>query len=319
MTRLVAKSMSKLDYILETLDKKPQPVVAIVGPTCTGKTDIAIELGQALGIEIINCDSRLIFQEMNIGTAKPSAEEMEAVKHHLVNIKRPDESYSAGQYREDFDRVMTELNFNPENPKPQVIVVGGTGLYVRSALDNLDMPAVGRDEGLRAELNQKELPELLKMLEDLDPEAHKDVDIHNKVRVVRAIEIVKLSGKPLSENRSRTVTNRYDTAYFAPNFHRRRSLYDLIDKRVVRMINRGLVHEVEALVNKYGITDTMMGTIGYKEIIGYLKKEYSLSQARRMIQKKTRLYAKKQMTWFNQNRAIDWLYHDPEYVKGPEL
>jgi len=302
--------MNKADYIINSLEKNPRPVIAIVGPTCTGKTDLAIELGQKLGIEIINTDSRLIFDEMNIGTAKPSVAELEAVKHHLVNIKKPNEIYSAGEYREDFVKVMASLNFDPNISKPQVIVVGGTGLYVRSALDNLEMPSVGRDEELRAELNKESLEDLLLMLTDLDPEAHKDVDVKNKVRVIRAIEIVKHSGKPLSENRSKGSTNRYDTAYYALNFHRRRSLYDLIDKRVIRMINKGLVHEVEALVEKYGVTDTLMGTIGYKEIIGYLKKEYSLSQARRMIQKKTRLYAKRQMTWFNQNRAIEWLYHD---------
>lgn len=302
--------MNKADYIIDSLEKKPRPVIAIVGPTCTGKTDLAIELGQKLGIEIINTDSRLIFDEMNIGTAKPSAEELAAVKHHLVNIKKPNEKYSAGEYREDFDKVMASLNFDPNNNKPQVIVVGGTGLYVRSALDNLEMPSVSRDEELRAELNEKSLEDLMVMLNELDPEAHKDVDTKNKVRVIRAIEIVKLSGKPLSENRSRASSNRYDTAYYALNFHRRRSLYDLIDKRVIVMIRRGLVHEVEALVEKYGVTETMLGTIGYKEIIGYLKKEYSLSQARRMIQKKTRVYAKKQMTWFNQNREIEWLYWD---------
>lgn len=302
--------MTKVDYIIHSLEKNPRPVIAIVGPTCTGKTDLAIELGQKLGIEIINVDSRLIFDEMNIGTAKPSAAELDAVKHHLVNIKKPNETYSAGQYREDFDKVMDSLNFDPNNSKPQVIVVGGTGLYVRSALDNLEMPSISRDEELRAELNERKLEDLLVMLAELDPEAHKDIDVKNKVRVIRAIEIVKHSGKPLGENRSKTSTNRYDTAYYALNFHRRRSLYDLIDKRVIKMINRGLVHEVEALVEKYGVTDTLLGTIGYKEIIGYLKKEYSLSQARRMIQKKTRLYAKRQMTWFNQNRAIEWLYLD---------
>lgn len=301
---------SHIEQVLESLDKNPNPVVAVVGPTCTGKTDLAIQLGQKLGIEIINCDSRLIFDEMNIGTAKPSAEEMQAVKHHLVNLKKPNESYSAGEYRDDFDKVMSEISFNPENKEPQVIVVGGTGLYVRSALDNLEMPEVSRDVELREELNTKDLEELLKMLEELDPKAHEDIDVQNKVRVVRAIEIVKLSGKPLAQNRSKSTGNRYETSYFALNFHRRRSLYDLIDKRVITMIRRGLVHEVEALVNKYGVTETLMGTIGYKEIIGYLNGDYSLSQARRMIQKKTRLYAKKQMTWFNQNRSIQWLYHD---------
>lgn len=302
--------MLKIDHIIDALEKNPKPIVAIVGPTCTGKTDLAIELGKKLGIEIINCDSRLIFDEMNIGTAKPKADELSAVKHHLVNIKKPNETYSAGEYRDDFDKVMTSIAFDASNPKPQVIVVGGTGLYVKSALDNLDMPSVGRDENLRAELIEKDLPELLQILEELDSDAHRDVEIKNKIRVIRAIEIVKLSGKPLAENRSMAATNRYETAYFALNFQRRATLYDLIDERVIRMLNTGLVHEVEALVNKYGVTDTLLGTIGYKEVIGYLNEEYSLSHARRLIQKKTRHYAKRQMTWFRKIPELQWLYRD---------
>jgi tRNA dimethylallyltransferase len=297
-------------YILNYLETNPHPVVAIVGPTCTGKTDLAIDLAKKLDLEIINCDSRLIFSEMNIGTAKPSEAELNLVKHHLVNIKMPNQTYSAGEYRQDFDKVIKAINFDNNSKKPQVLVVGGTGLYVRAALDNLEMPTISRDHELRAELNKLELNELQNILDDLDSTARFEIDIKNKVRIIRAIEIVKLSGKPLKESRSKASSNRYNTAYFGLNFQKRRKLYDLIDSRVVRMINKGLVHEVEALVNNYGITETLLGTIGYKEIIGYLNQEYSLSQARRMIQKKTRLYAKRQMTWFNQNPQLKWLYND---------
>lgn len=292
-----------LSHILEDLRQRPRNIITIAGPTCTGKTDLSIALAQELKLPIINADSRLIFDEMNIGTAKPSQEELEAVEHHLVNIKKPNEQYSAGAYREDFDRVLEHIG-------GRAIVVGGTGLYLRSALENLDMPEVGRDHALREELNQMNLDDLVSMLDGLDNQARFDVDIKNKVRLVRAIEIVKLSGKPLSENRSKNKENRYDVAFYGLNFQRRRTLYDLINARVIRMINKGLVHEVEALVNQYGVTDTLLGTIGYKEIIGYLERQYSLSEARRMIQKKTRVYAKRQMTWFRQNREIRWLYHD---------
>jgi tRNA dimethylallyltransferase len=298
------------EYILESLNINPQPVIAIVGPTCTGKTDLAIKLAQKLQIEIINCDSRLIFSEMNIGTAKPSEEELSTVKHHLVNIKKPNETYSAGEYRDDFDKVMRLIKFDPNRNEPQVLVVGGTGLYIRAALDNLEMPNISNDEQLRAELNALELNELLKLLDSLDPEAQHDIDTKNKVRVIRAIEIIKLSGKTLKENRSKSSCNRYNTSYFGLNFHKRPTLYHLIDERVISMLSRGLVHEVETLLNKYGITKTLLGTIGYKEIIGHLNQEFSLSQAISMIQKKTRLYAKRQMTWFNQNPELKWLYND---------
>lgn len=279
-------------------------IIAIVGPTCTGKSDLAIEVARELALPIINCDSRLIFQEMNIGTAKPSKEELDEVTHHLVNIKSPITSYSAGDYRVDFDKTYEELKANKSGIK--AIVVGGTGLYIRSALDNLNMPDVTRDRELRDELNERSLEDLQKMILDLDPEAHKDLDMHNKVRIIRAIEIVQASGKPLAQNRSKGKTNRYQTLYYGVNFESRRKLYDLINYRVVKMLQRGLVHEVEALVKKYGETEVLESTIGYREILPYLRGECSLSEARRRIQKRTRLYAKKQMTWFNQNRDIKW-------------
>jgi tRNA dimethylallyltransferase len=279
-------------------------LVAIVGPTCTGKSDLAIEIAQELAVPIINCDSRLIYQEMNIGTAKPRADELELVEHHLVNIKIPEISYSAGDYRKDFDEVMTKLR--PSKQGIKAVVVGGTGLYIRSALENLNMPEVSRDSELREQLNLLSLEELQKMVLELDERADQDLDMHNKVRIIRAIEIIKISGKSLEENRSKEKTNRYQTLYYGLNFQSRRKLYDLINYRVVKMLQRGLVHEVEALLNKYGETEVLNSTIGYREIIPYLKGEYSLSEGRRRIQKRTRQYAKKQMTWFNQNKDIKW-------------
>jgi tRNA dimethylallyltransferase len=290
---------------INTKDSKPE-LIAVVGPTCTGKSDLAIEIAQELNLPIINCDSRLIFKEMNIGTAKPTQTELETVKHHLVNIKVPDSSYSAGDYRTDFDKVFASLKANDQGIK--AVVVGGTGLYIRSALDNLNMPEVSRDSGLRDKLNEKSLEELQTMVLELDPEAHKDLDMHNKVRIIRAIEIIQVSGKPLAQNRSKEKTNRYKTLYYGLNFESRRKLYDLINYRVVKMLQRGLVHEVEALVKKYGESEVLQSTIGYREILSYLRGEGSLSEARRKIQKRTRVYAKKQMTWFNQNREIQWFY-----------
>ena len=301
--------MAFTKQILEKIEAQNEAeLIAIVGPTCTGKSNLALELAEALKLPVINSDSRLIFQEMNIGTAKPTKDELEAVKHYLIDIKEPTQSYSAGDYREDFDKVFNELPKNELGLK--AIVVGGTGLYIRSALDNLNMPDVARDRELRDELNEKELEDLQKMVLDLDPEAHKDLDMHNKVRIIRAIEIIKVSGKPLAENRSKEVTNRYKALYYGINFESRRKLYDLINYRVVKMIQRGLVHEVEALVGKYGETEVLQSTIGYREILPYLRGEYSLSEGRRRIQKRTRVYAKKQMTWFNQNRNIEWFHKE---------
>ena len=300
-----------LESILNYIDSSSKKLIAVLGPTCTGKSDIAIAIAKHIDAEIINCDSRLIFQEMNIGTAKPSEEELGEVKHHLVNIRKPDEIYSAANYRKDFDEIIDAHRDADGNLNKKFVVVGGTGLYAKAALENLNMPEPGSNTELREELKAKETEELAQMLKELDPKAYLQVDMDNKVRLIRAIELVKDYGKTLAQIRSKASEDRYDTCYLALNFERRRALYDLINARVIRMIRKGLVHEVEALLNKYGETQTLMSTIGYKEIISYLKGEKaSLSEARREIQLKTRRYAKKQMTWFRANPKIKWFYRD---------
>ncbi len=277
------------DTIMEQVSAEPKELIAIVGPTCTGKTDLAIKLAKELDVEIINADSRLIFSEMNIGTAKPSDAELAEVKHHLVNIKSPDVRYSAAQYQRDFDQVYMSLAQGAGSKQPRAIVVGGTGLYLKTALENLNLPPVGSDPELREELKEKLNTQGLKTLVDelleMDPEASGLVDLKNHVRVIRALETVILSGKKLNELRRKFESNRYDVSYFGLNYENRRDLYDLINKRVVIMSRRGLVHEVEALFEKYGATDTLMGTIGYGEIYEYLQGDGSLSAALRKIQK----------------------------------
>ena len=300
-----------LESILNYIDSSSKKLIAVLGPTCTGKSDIAIAIAKHIDAEIINCDSRLIFQQMNIGTAKPSEEELGEVKHHLVNIRKPDEIYSAANYRKDFDEIIDAHRDADGNLNKKFVVVGGTGLYAKAALENLNMPETGSNTELREEVKAKETEELAQMLKELDPKAYLQVDMDNKVRLIGAIELVKDSGKTLAQIRSKASEDRYDTCYLALNFERRRALYDLINARVIRMIRKGLVHEVEALLNKYGETQTLMSTIGYKEIISYLKGEKaSLSEARREIQLKTRRYAKKQMTWFRANPKIKWFYRD---------
>lgn len=294
-----------LEYILKDITQNPKEFIAIVGPTCTGKTDLSLALAQELQVPIINADSRLIYAEMNIGTAKPTQHELNLATHYLVNIRKPNESYSAGDYRRDFDQIISKLE-----QMPKAIVVGGTGLYLRSALENLEMPTINRDEVLREELKSKSLEELVSTLNQLDPNAHELIDIQNKIRIIRAIEIIQHSGKALLDNRSKTSENRYSTAFYGLNFHNRETLYDLINTRVIRMIEQGLIPEVESLIKQYGVTTTMLATIGYKEIIAYQQDQYSLADAIALIQQRTRNYAKRQLTWFRANQEIQWLYHD---------
>lgn len=291
-----------LSFILEDIKKYPNHFIAIVGPTCTGKTDLSIAIAEALQLPIINCDSRLIFAEMDIGTAKPSNEELNKVQHYLVNIKKPNETYSAGDYRKDFDQIIADNH--------PAIVVGGTGLYIRSALGDLEMPEVSSDKALRTELKNLSIKNLTDKLLELDPNAEETVDLKNPIRIIRAIEIILSTGKPIKSSRSKNLYNRHPTRFYGLNFNNRQNLYNLIDNRVFRMIDQGLIKETKQLINQYGITDTLMSTIGYKEIILYFQGEYTLEEAINSIQKKTRNYAKRQITWFRSNPNINWLYCD---------
>jgi tRNA dimethylallyltransferase len=294
------------DSILNYIDTSPKKLITIVGPTCTGKTDIAIELAEKFNTEIINADSRLVFKEMDIGTAKPSFDELERVKHHLVNLKSITEPYSAGDYQKDFDSVVE--NIWKLDPEKKIIVVGGTGLYIKAALENLEMPAVNINQALRDELNQKSLDELLLMLQENDSNALALIDIQNKVRVIRALELIISTGKPLRELRTKSREARYDSLYIGLDFKRREDLYDLINARVLGMMEQGLVEEVKALINKYGRVKTIDSTIGYREVADYLSGLISLDEAVSEIQLRTRRYAKRQMTWFRANPEIQWFY-----------
>jgi tRNA dimethylallyltransferase len=294
------------DSILNYIDTSSKKLITIVGPTCTGKTDIAIELAEKFNTEIVNADSRLVFKEMDIGTAKPSFDELERVKHHLVDLKSITEAYSAGDYQKDFDSVVKNIwNLDPEK---KIIVVGGTGLYIKAALENLEMPAVNTNQVLRDELNQKSLDELLLMLRENDSEASSLIDIQNKVRVIRALELVMSTGQPLSELRTKSREPRYDSLYIGLDFNRREDLYNLINERVLRMMEYGLVDEVKALMNKYGRVKTIDSTIGYREVADCLSGLISLDEAVSEIQLRTRRYAKRQMTWFRANPEIQWFY-----------
>ena len=307
-----------LAQALEYINREPTELIAVVGPTATGKTSLALSLATELGLEIINADSRVIYREMDIGTAKPSQEELTKVKHHLVNIKSPAQRYSAAEYQRDFDKVFMSLAGHCEQRsdeaihKPRAIVVGGTGLYLRAALENLDMPGIPANPELRAQIKSKFETQGLKSLVDelleMDPQASGLVDLQNHVRVMRALESVILSGKSLSELRRKLDNNRYNVTYLGLNYVERSELYSVIDNRVLTMIDQGLVDEVRELLAQYGETDTLKSTIGYSEIIEHLKGDLNMDDAIAKIQQSTRNYAKRQVTWFKANTKINWFY-----------
>jgi tRNA dimethylallyltransferase len=303
-----------IESAINIIQSNPAEFAVILGPTCTGKTALALELAKIFQVPIINADSRLIFGEMNIGTAKPSQEERIRAKHFLIDIKDPRETYSAGEFQQDFDRVVAGLKPSTSNLK--ALVVGGTGLYIKSALDNLLIPPISPDPRLRDKLFKFDLTSLENQLHKLDPDAHKIIDMKNKIRIIRAIEIITQTGKPLKVSRQTASSPRYPSTYIGLNYLERSKLYELIDKRVLVMIEEGLVDEVKSLIEKYGPTQTLKATIGYKEIIDYLSGDLNLDEAISLIQKNTRNYAKRQLTWFRTQKHIHWLLKDPLLAQG---
>ncbi len=291
-----------LDKSLDLAERESYEFIAIVGPTASGKTELALDLAQKLGLEIINADSRLIYKGMDIGTAKPNHDELSRVKHHLIDIRTPDQSYSAGDFRRDFDNLSA----------PKSIIVGGTGLYLSAALEDLALSEIPSDHELRAKLQSRlkneGLDNLRTELLSQEPEAAQIVDLQNPLRVLRALEITILSPKSLAETRSRLSHKRHKVLYIGLNYADRDLLYQRINTRVLSMIKDGLVSEVENLLAVYGPDSALSSTIGYKEILDYLAAKHSLDEAIALIQKHSRNYAKRQLTWFRRNHAINWFY-----------
>lgn len=288
-------------------------IVVIVGPTASGKSDLAVKIAKKFNGEIISADSRQIYRGMDIGTAKPSKKEMTTIKHYLIDIRNPDQDYSAGQYKKDVVEAIDRIIKSGKLP----ILVGGTGLYVDAVVKNLEFPEVKENKKLREqlekEISEKGLGYVFKRLVDLDPEAAYIVDPKNPRRVIRALEIALLSNKKFSEQR-KSGNPLYNVLEIGINLPlellRRR-----IAKRTKQMIKEGLVEEVEELVKKYGPDCKTFDAIGYREIIDYLKEKISLIETIEQINKNTWHYAKRQMTWFKRNPNINWISESAKATK----
>lgn len=290
------------------LMKKNNKVIAVVGATASGKSNFAIELAKKLDTEIISADSRLVYRDMNIGTAKPVPSEMNDIKHHMIDIVEPTVEYSAGLYASDAKKCIDNILKNGRIP----IVVGGTGLYFRLLLENYSAPAVKPDKKLREELSAKSFDELYLMLKKIDPEAVLSVEENDKKKIIRYIEIVISTGLPLSKSRGLKECE-YEVDWIGLNFPRE-ILYDRINKRVDIMIENGLVEETKFLLSKYGRVPNIIDTIGYREIISALDGNCSLEEAIDKLKQNTRNYAKRQLTWFRKSDLIKWNYY-PEKLK----
>lgn len=278
---------------------KPK-VIAVVGPTASGKTKLAIELAHKLNGEVISADSRLVYKGFDIASAKPTMEEREGIPHHLIDIVEPEFNYSAGNYVEDAKRAIEDILSRGKTP----IVAGGTGLYFRVLLEHYDLPKVETDFELRANLEKRSKEDLLEELEKVDKTTYERVKDANLRRIIRALELIKTLKKPLSEIQLEKEPE-YDVEWVMPEIPSREWLYDRINKRVDIMVEMGIIEETKNLIAKHGRIGNIVDTIGYKEILTYLDGQATLVEALDKLKQHSRNYAKRQLTWFRKNPNLE--------------
>lgn len=285
---------------------KPK-VIVICGPTASGKTSLSISLAKKINGEIVSCDSMQIYKEMDIGSAKPTVEEMQEIKHYLVDFVSPEKRYSVSEYKEDASKAIEEIINKGKTP----IIVGGTGLYLNSLIYNIQYNEMEVDLNYRREL-EKEAEEyglevLYNRAKEIDPEAMEKVSANDKKRITRVLEIYNATGRNKTEleKKSRKEVP-YNYLIFGINMERS-ILYDRINKRVDIMLEQGLIEEVKNLINKYSNMRTAMQGLGYKEVKEFLDGNISKEEMIEKIKMETRRYAKRQITWFKRIKNIIWL------------
>ena len=278
---------------------KPK-VIAVVGPTASGKTKLAIELAHKLNGEVVSADSRLVYKGFDIASAKPTMEEREGIPHHLIDIVEPEFNYSAGNYVEDAKRAIEDILSRNKTP----IVAGGTGLYFRVLLEHYDLPKVETNFELRAELEKRSKEDLLEELEKVDKITYERIKDANLRRIIRALELIKTLKKPLSEIQLEKEPE-YNVEWIMPEIPSREWLYDRINKRVDIMVEMGIIDETKNLIAKHGRIGNIVDTIGYKEILTYLDGQATLDEALDKLKQHSRNYAKRQLTWFRKNPNLE--------------
>jgi tRNA dimethylallyltransferase len=284
-------------------------LIVIGGATATGKSKLALELAKQINGEIISADSMQVYKQMNIGTAKPSAEEMRTVKHHMIDVVAPDEAFSVATYKKMCKACIESVHANGEIP----ILVGGTGFYINAVIFDNEFTESTIDITYRNslyEIAEKSGNEKLhNKLAEIDPESAELIHQNNTKRVVRAIEFFNQTGQKMSEHNAQEQTRplSYDVKFFIANMERSK-LYDKINERVDQMMDSGLLEEVRGLLsNGYTKDLVSMQGIGYKELISYIDGEMSLDDSINKIKQNTRHYAKRQLTWFRNQTTAVWL------------
>ena len=282
-------------------------IICIAGPTASGKTALAVELAKELNGEVISCDSMQIYKRMDIGTAKPTTDEMQGIVHHMIDVAEPDEDFSVGKYCAMASPIIDDLVARGKT----AIIAGGTGLYMDSLIRGNDfapVPSTGKREELEAQADEMGLEYMKQWLQKIDPEAA--ARIHDRKRVIRALEVYLETGETITEHNRKTqaIPPRYNPLWLGLDFDPRALLYERIDLRVGIMLEMGLVEEIKALLAS-GIPEkcTAMQAIGYKEFVAALEGQCSIEEAADEVRKSSRHYAKRQLTWFRRNKNMNWL------------
>lgn len=288
-------------------------ILCVVGPTASGKTALAIELAKELNGEVVSCDSMYVYRRMNIGTAKPTVEEMQGIPHHMIDICDPTEDFSVSRYTEMATPIVDDILARGKT----AIITGGTGLYVDSLIrgnDFADVPATGHRQRMEQQIEQEGIGPLLEELQKIDPEAAASC-MNNPRRIMRALEVYYETGETITAHnlRTKSIPPRYRPTWIGLDYTERKDLYARIDKRVEIMLEMGLLQEIQELLSS-GIPEkaTAMQAIGYKEFVDVLAGRCDLDSAIAQVQQSSRRYGKRQLTWFRRNPDMHWILRTPE-------
>lgn len=284
-------------------------IICIAGPTASGKTALAVELAKELNGEVVSCDSMQVYRRMDIGTAKPTKDEMQGIVHHMLDVAEPDEDFSVSRYCEMATPIVDDILARGKT----AIIAGGTGLYLDALIKGngfAPYPATGRREELEERADREGMEALMGWLKDIDPEAAAKLHLSDRKRIIRALEVYLETGDTITAHNKRTqaLPPRYTPLRLAIDFDCRSTLYSRIDRRVDMMLEQGLISEIEGLLEA-GIPKkcTAMQAIGYKEFVAALDGAISIAQAAEEVKKASRHYAKRQLTWFRRNPDTHWL------------
>ena len=293
-------------------------IICIAGPTASGKTALAVELARQLDGEVISCDSMQIYRGMDIGTAKPTPEEMQGIPHHMIDVAQPDEDFSVSRYCAMAGAILDDLLSRGRT----AIIAGGTGLYMDSLIRGnafAPVPSTGAREKLEQQADELGIDHMKQWLRQIDPEAA--TRIHDRKRIIRALEVYLETGETITEHNRRTqsIPPRYTPLWLGLDFEPRALLYERINRRVDLMLEQGLVEEIRRLLAS-GIPSkcTAMQAIGYKEFVSALDGQCTIEEAADRVRQASRRYAKRQLTWFRRNKEIHWLVRG-ESTGGDEI